>query len=303
MPGLAAALALLSAGASLDGPQDARLAFMEAAIGTIADADIIQSRADAADRMTVRVAVDGTGPYDFLIDTGSQRTVLSSATARQMALAPGPRVRVIGMAGSDHVATARVDRLVFGQQMVTGLTVPLLDGQHIGADGIIGTDALDDQRVVFDFVKQTIAIGTPGQLGAASGYEIVVKARRRSGRLILTNAVVDGVRADVVIDTGATGAIGNRALQRALRERNAGVGDVLSVTGHVLPADFGIARVLKLDRLQVSNVLIAFVDSPTFPELKLESRPAIFLGMRELRAFQRIAVDFASRKVLFDLPG
>jgi len=266
------------------------------------DTDLIEGDADAHERLTVPVTVLGAGPFRFLIDTGSQRTVLSTALAAQLSLEPGAAVRIVGVAGVDHVATAHVREISFGKRSVTGLMVPLLDKQHMGADGILGTDALQEQRVVLDFTKKTISISSPREVGAALGYEIVVRARRRSGRLILTDALIDGVKADVVVDTGAQGAIGNRALQQAMRGKKAGIGALESVTGHVLTADFEAAQELKLSSLRLSHVLIAFADSPAFAALKLVQRPAIFLGMRELRAFKRVAIDFASRKVSFDVP-
>ncbi|TDW58938.1 aspartyl protease [Novosphingobium sp. PhB55] len=262
----------------------------------------IQGQADDDDRMTVSVGVEGRGPYNFLIDTGSQTTVVSSALAGKLGLVPGPIVRVISMGGMSSVATARLDSLDIGLKSYSGLTVPLLERQHIGADGIVGTDSLQDQRVVLDFTKNTIAIGDAQSLGGSSGYEIIVRARKKAGRLIMTNALIDGIRADVVIDTGASSTIGNLALQRAIRDRSTGQTTLLSVTGHELPAGLGLARKLQIDDVNISNVLIAFADAPAFKELNLRKRPAIFLGMRELRVFKRIAIDFSTRRILFDMP-
>jgi len=262
----------------------------------------IQGQADVDDRMTVSVGLEGRGPYRFLIDTGSQTTVVSSALAGTLGLTQGPMVRIVSMGGSSSVATAYLDTLDIGLRSYSGLTVPLLERQHIGADGIVGTDSLQDQRVVLDFTKNTIAIGDAQSLGGSSGYEIIVRARKKAGRLILTNALIDGIRADVVIDTGASSTIGNLALQRAISERSAGQTTLLSVTGHELPAGLGFAKKLKIDDVNISNVLIAFADAPAFRELNLRRRPAIFLGMRELRVFKRIAIDFSTRRILFDLP-
>ena len=39
-----------------------------------------------------------------------------------------------------------------------------------------------------------------------------------------------------------------------------------------------------------------------FAALGLDRRPALMLGIRELRLFNRVAIDFSTRKVLFDLP-
>lgn len=296
MPGIAALIAALISHPLILGADPVPLG---------AQAPLDQNVAGSADRherMTVPVAVEGNGPYRFLIDTGSQRTVVSTALAATLKLPSGPEVQVMGIAGTNRVATAEVEELTFGKRLVTGLTVPLLEDRHIGADGIIGTDSLQHDRVLLDFTRNTMTIGEAKALGGRKGFEIVVTARRRDGRLILTNAVIDGISVDVVIDTGASATIGNRALQRAMRERGESKGTIDSVTGQSIIAEIGTADKLSLGKLGIANVLIAYADAPAFGELKLEKRPAIFLGMREMRAFKRIAIDFPTRKILFDLP-
>jgi len=262
----------------------------------------LKTGTDPDERMTVAVAVQGQGPYHFLIDTGSQQTVVSSALAGSLGLPLGPEVTVIGMAGASSVSTARVGTLAIGQRSFRDLTVPLLEAQHIGADGIVGTDSLQGQRVTLDFERSTIAINPVQEVSDNKGYEIVVRARRRLGRLIMTDAVVDGIRANVVIDTGASSAVGNLPLQNAMRKHLAGTVKLASVTGDTLSAELAVAQKLKIGELGVTNIVIAFADSPAFRELGLDKRPALFLGMRELRIFRRIAIDFSSRKVLFDIP-
>lgn len=300
MAGLGLALAMLIANPLILGAQPAPRA--DAAPASL---EVVQGVPDAHARMTVEVAVHGIGPYRFLIDTGSQRTVVSTALASSLSLAPGPQVRVMGIAGIHEVATAQVDSIDVGSRSFYDLTVPLLESGHMGADGILGTDSLQHERVLLDFTRNTIRIGSPRHLGGRQGFEIIVQARRKSGRLILTDATIDGVRVDVVIDTGASGSVGNPALLRALsRKARAGAmprGTLTSVTGHDLPVDLAIANRLELAGIAVTNVLIAYADTPAFAELKLDKRPAVFLGMRELRAFRRVAIDFSTRKVLLDI--
>ena len=45
-----------------------------------------------------------------------------------------------------------------------------------------------------------------------------------------------------------------------------------------------------------------FANSPTFHALDLSDEPALILGMSELKLFRRVAIDFKTRRVLFDLP-
>ena len=196
-----------------------------------------------------------------------------------------------------------VDQIDLGRRSFYGIIAPLLEGVDIGADGIIGLDSLQDQRVLLDFRQKLVAIGDAKTLGGNRGYDIVVVARRRSGQLIMTNAQIDGVDTDVVIDTGAETSIGNRALQRALsRGRATEQTTLTSVTGQQIIADIGFARELKLGAMTMRNVQIAYADAPPFVALDLARKPAILLGMRDLRSFARVAIDFSTRKILFDLP-
>lgn len=268
--------------------------------------DAIQGRADRDQRMTVDVRIGGKGPYRFLVDTGAQNTVLSSRLAGELGLEPGPQVRVMSMGGIQSVTTTQVDSIEIGPHAFYDLTVPLLEASHLGADGIVGTDSLQDQRVVLDFARNRIGIdpliNAASRRHANAGYEIVVRARARSGRLILTNATIDGVRADVVIDTGASTTVGNAALRKALRAKGSEAVTLTSVTGDDLAAQLGLAGEMRIGKMSVENVAIAFAEAPVFAQLGLAKRPAVFLGMRELRGFKRIAIDFARKKVLFDLP-
>ena len=267
------------------------------------DVDVVETRHDAFARMTVPVRIGEAGPFPFVIDTGAQNTVVSTALAERLALRPAGRATVVGVAGTQSVATVEIDEIGLGRRTFNGLIAPLLDQRDLGADGMIGLDSLQDQRVLIDFTTNLIAIDEARNLGGNRGFEIVVRARRRSGQLILTHARLDGVAVDVVIDTGADSTIGNRALQRALAHKGAPLGgELYSVTGQRLAAQVGLAERLSFGGVHLNNVAIAYADAPPFAVLGLDRKPAILLGMRELRGFRRVAIDFKTRKVLFDLP-
>ncbi len=266
--------------------------------------DVIATNDDRHSRMTVPVRMGVHGPFNFLIDTGSQNTVISTRVAERMALKPSSRARLIGVVGTEMVDMVELDQIDLGRRSFYGLLAPLLQYDNIGADGIIGLDSLQDQRVLIDFRRDLIAVNDAKTLGGNRGFEIVVTARRRSGQLIMTDAVLDGVRVEVVIDTGAETSIGNRALQLAMKRRHSpqGTAELRSVTGQTLIAELGLGRSMKVDDITFQNVLIAYVDSPAFAALNLNAKPALFLGMRDLRGFDRVAIDFASRKIFFDVP-
>lgn len=269
-----------------------------------AGTDIVAIRQDQWRRMTVPVKVAEQGPFRFLIDTGSQNTVLSRDLAQRLSLVPNRKARLVSVAGTQLVDTVELDQIDLGRRSYYGLIAPLLESEHMGADGILGLDSLQDQRVLVDFKKGLMAIDDARNLGGNRGFEIVVEARRRSGQLIMADAKLEGIKVQVVIDTGAETSIGNLPLQRALsRKRKNGKVELLSVTGQQLNADLGYANWLEISDVRFNNVAIAYTDAPAFKALKLDTRPALLLGMRDLRSLDRLAIDFATRRILFDIPS
>jgi hypothetical protein len=75
------------------------------------------------------------------------------------------------------------------------------------------------------------------------------------------------------------------------------------VHGQKVTSDLAMAKRLVIGRMELNDVPIGFADSPAIAALGLQDRPALILGMGNLRLFERVAIDFASRRVLFDLPG
>ncbi len=59
---------------------------------------------------------------------------------------------------------------------------------------------------------------------------------------------------------------------------------------------------MRLGGFTMTNVGVVFADVHPFKRFNLLKRPAMLLGMDTLRAFQRVSVDFAEKKVRFLLP-
>ena len=268
-----------------------------------ASSEIVAGQTDRYDRMTVPVTIAGQGPFRFMIDTGAQATVVTSALRDRLGLPSLGHATLVGMAARKQVEVVRLDGLEFAARVFDALHAPILEQQHIGADGILGLDSLQDLRVLIDFRKQIIAVDDSRALGGNRGYEIVVRARRKLGRLIITDAQVDGVRTAVIIDTGAQGSMGNLALQRRLRARRGVDVTTTDVTGTSITRPLGFAQAIEIGRMRMAGLPIAFADAPAFAALGLSARPAMVLGMGDLRGFDRVAIDFAERTVLFDLPA
>jgi predicted aspartyl protease len=272
--------------------------------GTVANTQTLQLDPDGHERLTVSITIGGQGPFDFLIDTGAQATVLSRELADRLQLTDRMPALLIGLASQVQTETVAVDDMMLGRHNFNVAMAPLLDAEDLGTgvDGILGLDGLQRRRVLIDFIKRKIDVADADELGGNRGYEIVVKARRRLGQLIITDAQVDGVRTAVLVDTGAQSSVINRALLDRLRSRSRGTTQLIDVNGTEIEGPLHVLRSFRIDDLSISGIPAFVVDSPAFKALGIDDKPAMILGMRELKLFRRVAIDFDSRRILFDIP-
>lgn len=265
--------------------------------------DLLQAERDRYERLTVPVTIEGNGPYRFMVDTGSQATVVSRTISEQLQLPPLGKATLVAMGSSRQVDMVQLDGLEFAGRLFDNLEAPLLEAYNVGADGILGLNSLQDMRVLIDFKEDRLLVADADSLGGNRGYEIVVKARRRLGQMIITNAKIDGVKVAVIIDTGAQNTVGNMALKNKLRAK----GDVLvqstDVNGVKLYGNLGYASKMLIGGLTMTGIPITFADSPAFDALELTDKPALIMGMRNLQNFERVAIDFSTGQVLFDVPA
>ena len=256
--------------------------------------------------MTVPVRLSGAGPYQFLVDTGADRTAVSRQLVAKLNLPNASGAELHSLSGISSVATARVRDLQL-TRTPENVEAAVLDGVNMGADGIVGVDLLRSQRVQFDFEKQTMSIvpsATPDFTDERGS--IVVRAKRKNGRLVVTDAVANDERLTVVLDTGSQVSIGNQALRRRL------LGDNLvdieksveleSVTGQKIYGDYMFIKQLTIGGVGLTNLAVVFTDAHTFKQLGLDKRPALLLGMNAIRAFKKVSIDFANRKFRVVLP-
>ena len=177
----------------------------------------------------------------------------------------------------------------------------------MGADGIVGSDLLRSERVQFDFEKETMTIVPSAARDVQSDDNvIIIRALRKNGRLVVTDADVGGEGLTIVLDTGSDLCIGNEALRRHLRADDiVDIGhdiELESVTGAKITGDLMSIKKMKIGGITLSNVAVVVTNAHTFKQLGLQNKPAMLLGMNAMRAFRKVSIDFANKKFRVVLP-
>ena len=267
--------------------------------------DTLQTQNDAANRLTVPVMLNGQGPFAFMVDTGAERSVISQTLAEKLALPVGPSIMVHGVAGDVTVTSALLARIDVGARTLSDKVLPVLMRQDLGADGVLGIDALQGQRIFLDFFHNQIVVEA-GRPRGTDPDDIVISARPRYGQLVLVDSSFRREPILVVVDTGAEVSIGNLAMRRmiesARRADPTQHTNIESVTGQNTTGDWGLASHLKVGEMTINNLPVVYSDLNNFRIWKLDDQPAMLLGMDLLRTFDTVQIDFARREVRFRVP-
>ena len=264
---------------------------------------------DRTDRMTVQVRINGSAAVPFIVDTGAERTVIANDLARQLALEAGPTLTLATISGRYQVNSFFIDSITTASVNLQGIEAPGLERANLGAYGLLGIDSLEDNRVHLDFAHQTMDVLPSRKTRTKTKLEngmIIVQARRKAGRMILSSAKIDGIKVDIILDTGAQSSMANLALRDKLRRRHRSFDFIpvkmRSVTGNILNGDYTQIREIEVGGLIINDMPMTFADNYAFTALNLQDRPAILLGMDALKLFDRVLIDFSNRRVGFDLP-
>src|SRR3569832_1350261 len=151
------------------------LAFLAVSAAVRADTADLPYRIGGDGRVSTDVFVNGEGPFSFLLDTASSRTMLFDHLRQRLKLEPSApeRLKVYAMNNIGTALPVQPRELRLGDRHLTGLTLGVLpdethgpDGE-LAADGILGLDARAIDLLVLEFESLRLFLLVP----AARGFE------------------------------------------------------------------------------------------------------------------------------------
>ena len=119
---------------------------------------------DDLSMIIVPVTINGSGPYDFLLDTGCAKTIVDQKLADQLGLPRAGEKTVVGMLASARMSVVHVDSLSVAGASVAGGDVLSSDHPATIAGkvrGVFGEDFLKNFDLLIDYRHQSIRLETP----------------------------------------------------------------------------------------------------------------------------------------------
>jgi predicted aspartyl protease len=271
----------------------------------ISDSDTLGANTDIGGRMTVSLLVNGRGPYQFVVDTGADRSVIAEDIALALNLTRGGTVLLNGLVRQVASSTVEVQSLSIGSITRTNLSLPILPRTLLQGDGYLGLDVLADSRVTFDFERHTVELGIPhSPLRSLLGWfnDVRIRSGGNLGHLRAAGCRVDDVPATAFVDTGAEVSAGNRSLLEALTGLNGGYSELgmlrlSGVTGGAILGHVVSTSVIHIQDLKFTAGNLVIADLPVFDIWGLGKEPALLIGMNYLRQLARMSIDYRFKEI------
>lgn len=264
----------------------------------------VPTRVDHIGRIVAQVTINGHGPFRFMLDTGSTRTVVAESALDKLGLTANAdaTIAVSGVSGSELAPSVHIDSLDAGDLHFRDLDLPVLAGPVFhGLDGILGMDGFDGMKLSADFARDRITISQSLGQRPSLMYS-VMHAEFLSARLLMVEGRVGPLRAKAIIDTGGTHTLGNPALLAALaKAHHRGVQvlqtGVVDVTQASQLAVVGRVPEIRLGDATIANLFVTFGDFQIFRTWGLQDEPALLIGMDVLGSLEQLSIDYRRREI------
>jgi predicted aspartyl protease len=266
----------------------------------------IPTRIDRIGRIVIPIMVNGHGPFQFVLDTGANATVISPHLAATLGLSVDATLSVVmnGVTGTTTVPTVKIEQIETRGLQMQGQRLAVSDASGVGTDGVLGVDALKDRSVVVNFNEDQVELFNARE-HHPSDTLARVPARLRLGNLLIVDAVVGTHKVKAVIDTGGQRTLGNPLLYEVLGYRHEiaardAAADVIGATEARQPGERHVVHSIKIGAdMRVANLVVTFGDFYIFKLWNLQSEPALVIGMDMIGTLGEFGVDYFRREVQF----
>lgn len=265
---------------------------------TATDFALGPTRSDRLGRVVAPVRVNGQGPFRFIVDTGANRSAVSQTLAERLGLTPSGQGEVHSVHGVSPAPLVDVNSLNYGELSLGGSALPMLQGAVLaGEQGLLGVDGMRGRRLRMDFERNCIEIMPSREARRLRGWA-AIRGELRFGHLVVVRGSINGVRVNLLLDTGSDSTLANNALRNALNAR---------VRNTNVRIDFAIGRPptqpVILDRaifvprmvvgeLHVRNITAYVGDFHIFHLWELIDEPTLLIGMDVLSQARGLAIDY-----------
>jgi predicted aspartyl protease len=246
--------------------------------------------------------INGKGPFRLVLDTGANHSAVTVGVAQALGipLSTETSFQLQGVTGSAMVPSIRVQSLLVGDLMMSSAVLPIVPDALGGAEGVLGVEGLLDKRIFIDFFHDRISITRSHNRRALSGF-VTVPLTISDQHLLMATAYVGSIKATAIIDTGAQSSIANLALREELHHHRSRYvfteDEITGATDDTARGQDTAFPPISLGKVEIEGAHITTGDLQIFDVWKLNSKPAILIGMDALGTLDELVIDYRRREL------
>jgi len=218
--------------------------------------------------IVVPVLVNGQGPFDFLLDTGANVTIITPELAQRVAIRPTARVSLITIAGSQVVPYSHLPSLSLGPRTAENLEVihsslPEMRSLCSSISGVLGQNFLSQFNYSLNYQNRRIEFeqARPEDHPAAERLPV----EQLDGRLLITARPSSSKKKafKLVLDSGVSMLIIFETTSKPLKlDLKQGEDRFLTASTTLGSRTLPVAKLptLQLGRIKLSDLPVALVD-------------------------------------------
>jgi len=247
------------------------------------------------------VEVNGSGPFEFILDTGAGTSLLSSDLAKQL------EMKIVGSkegqsAGKVAVSLAKTDSLAVGETTLHDVDVGIVDLAHIGktigaqVDGDLGYNFLKQFRLTIDYCNCEVRLDDPKlveNFGRSAKTEVPMRLASPAKPLILVDVRANGRGPfQFAIDTGTSTTAITPELAKQLGIKSSPI-DPVTTGGAQVDVTAGTLQSFQIGGATIDNMAVVVADFFAMLSSAIGAKLDGIVGYNFLRNY----------KVVIDYPG
>jgi Aspartyl protease len=259
--------------------------------------------------IVLALSIDHQGPYNFLLDSGAQMTMIDPSLATTLHLDIRGRAEVVGVGSGQSASYAQLDLVEAGSHSVANQKVLVRDLQNLNSrdlhlQGILGEDFLEQFDLLIDNAHRLLCLDNSAAMRAeVKGPHIPLVVTAEADEvgampplLLITVRLTDGLRPlRLLLDSGANEPIlFNTSEYMVLRPthevsfRGSGVDGAQPILSVLPPQD------MKIGSLKLPDV--TFLSTTT----EKDSFEKGFDGVMTTGLFRRVFITHADHFVILE---
>jgi len=254
-------------------------------------------------RVIVPVSINHTGPYDFILDTGTQITMVDPSLAAELQLATEGQANVVSVGAEVPASFARLDLLEAGSRAVANQKVMVFDHDNLQATGlhvrgVLGEDFLEQFDMLIDNAHRLLCLDDSTAMRAdvkGPHVPLLTPAQTSDGAttpmsLIVSVRLSDGMRpVRLKLDSGANVCF----LYNTSEYMDLALFHGASLQGGSANSPHRVYTALPPQNVKIGSIEISQATFVILAGARKDSHTSDFDGLLPLGLFRRVFIDHA----------